>query len=341
MNDDRQPKMTHGRQQLETEMARQHADALASWRANRLQGGRAAAAMMQSGRVVLLGMGGSHWINRVALPAYRAAGIDASAEILSEFMRAPAPVHCPLILTSQSGASGEIVRFLDDGADCPVFGLTLDEQSPLGRRTVALVGYGGVERAYAATRSLLITLALHAAILDALGADMTAFLAELQAPFERRTCNVSDHLATAGHAVFVGRGPLQGIADAAALSFMELARIPVLSLEAGQFRHGPFELIGPDTGLVFVRGPGNSGDNIDGLARESLATGARPIIFDVSGDAEIGGCLTVLLGEAHGMAAAARVLPVLQRAVVDAADAIVDNVGIPLRSRKVTSGEAA
>ena len=122
---------------------------------------------------------------------------------------------------------------------------------------------------------------------------------------------------------------------------MELARFPVLALEAGQFRHGPFELIGPDTGLLFVRGPGPAGDNIDGLARESLATGARPIIFDASGEKEIGGCLTVPVGEAHGLAAAARILPVLQRAIINAADALVDNVGEPLRSQKITSGEAA
>jgi fructoselysine-6-P-deglycase FrlB-like protein len=41
----------------------------------------------------------------------------------------------------------------------------------------------------------------------------------------------------------VARGAMQGTADAAAFSFMELARIPVLGLEAGQFRHGPFEMI--------------------------------------------------------------------------------------------------
>jgi hypothetical protein len=45
-----------------------------------------------------------------------------------------------------------------------------------------MIGAGGVEIAYAATRSLLVTLTMHAAILDALGVDMAAFRAVLDTP---------------------------------------------------------------------------------------------------------------------------------------------------------------
>jgi fructoselysine-6-P-deglycase FrlB-like protein len=61
------------------------------------------------------------------------------------------------------------------------WGLTLTPEGGLARALPSLVGVGGPEKAYAATRSLLVTLAQHAAILDALGEDMTEALAALGA----------------------------------------------------------------------------------------------------------------------------------------------------------------
>lgn len=332
-----------GYEQLAAETGRQFADARATWDAVRAPATEHAARIRESGRLVLLGMGGSHWINRAAEPHYRAAGIDATAHVLSEFMRAPLPAAEAIrIITSQSGASGEAVRYLR-GTDNAVWtiGMTLDPASPLARGTHSLVGTGGVEVAYAATRSLLVTLTMHAAILDALDLDMSGFRAVLDDPAEADTHAAEDLMAGAKNAVIVARGAMQGIADAAALSFMELARIPVLGLEAGQFRHGPFEMIDAETAVVFLRGAGDEGDNIDGLARECCDAGVCPVIFDFSGEAGVQGALTVRLPRLRGLAAAATVLPVLQKAIIAASDRMVPDVGMPIRSRKVTSGEAA
>lgn len=337
--------MTHrsGFEQLAAEMERQFADARATWDAVRPQAEPHARRIAESGRLILLGMGGSHWINRVAEPHYRAAGIDATAHVLSEYMRAPLPgAGRVCILTSQSGSSGEILRFLGHGpADAWTIGMTLDPDSPLATRTNALVGEGGVEVAYAATRSLLVTLALHAAILDALGADVSEFLAALDIPVSADTRKAEEILERSANAVLVARGAMQGVADAAALSLMELARIPVLGLEAGQFRHGPFEMIDRTSAVVFLRGQGSEGDNIDGLARECAEYGITPVIFDFSLQAAVPGAVTVRLPGLRGMAAAAGVLPVLQKAIVAASNRMVPDVGVPLRSKKVTSGEAA
>lgn len=331
-----------GHQQLLDEMARQHADARATLDRLRPIAGAHAAQIAKSGRLVLLGMGGSHWINRVAEPQYRAAGIDATAHPLSEYMRVPLVTGAHVqIITSQSGASGEVIRYLDE---CPVpaktIGMTLDPDSVLARRVETLVGVGGVEIAYAATRSLLVTMAMHAALLEALGHDLTDFEAALTDTDCDQQAEAEDLLANCSNAVIVGRGAMQGVADASALSFMELARIPVLGLEAGQFRHGPFEMIGSESAVVFLRGQGKEGDNIDGIARECLEAGLRPVIFDFSGEPDIDGCTVVRLPKRAGLAAAATVLPALQKVLVAAAARMVPNVGIPLRSSKVTSGEA-
>lgn len=329
--------------QLAAETGRQFADARATWDVIRPSAAEHAARIRESGRLVLLGMGGSHWINRAAEPHYRAAGIDATAHVLSEYMRAPLPVADAVrIVTSQSGASGEAVRYLQ-GRDNAIrtIGMTLDPASPLARGTHAMVGAGGVEIAYAATRSLLVTLAMHAVLLDALGLDMSGFRAVLDNPAEADTRDAEDLMAGSRNAVLVARGAMQGVADAAALSFMELARIPVLGLEAGQFRHGPFEMIDGETAVIFLRGAGGEGDNIDGLSRECSDAGVRPIVFDFSGETAIAGAITVRLPAVQGLAAAATVLPVLQRAIIAASDRMVPDVGMPIRSRKVTSGEAA
>jgi fructoselysine-6-P-deglycase FrlB-like protein len=328
-----------GLRQLQAEMDRQFTDAMATWDQIAPAASDAARSISGTGRLLLLGMGGSHWVNRIAEPFYRRAGVDASAHILSEYMRATLDRGATIFLTSQSGASGEVVRFLDSAPNGQIFGLTLDATSALGQRTRALVGCGGVELAYAATRSLLVTMTVHARILQALGQDMGAFHAALVAAEVPESPALSDYIAGARNAVFVGRGALQGVADAAGLSLMELARIPVLGLEAGQFRHGPFEMVGPETAVVFLRGKGDEGDNVAGLAAELIHHGLHPAIVDLSGADPVAGAITLALTPRHGLAAAATALPALQRAVIDAATRMVLDVGVPLRSTKVTSGE--
>ncbi|MPQ96093.1 SIS domain-containing protein [Thioclava sp. JE_KL1] len=330
-----------GLEQLQSETSRQFADARATWETCHPACAQAAEEIRATGRLLLLGMGGSHWINRAAEPFYRQAGIDATAHVVSEYMRAPISREATVFLTSQSGASGEVLRYLDTPAAGPVFGLTLDPDSPLATRTHPLLGQGGVEHAYAATRSLLVTLTLHMGVLAALGADSEAFVDALNAPVTAENAEVVAAIAGAKNAVICARGTMQGAADAAALSLMELARIPVLGLEAGQFRHGPFEMVDDESAVIFLRGAGDEGVNIDGLSRELLGHGIRPIVFDFSGEAPVEGALTVSLPKRQGLASAISVLPVLQKAIIDASDRMVDQVGVPIRSRKVTSGEAA
>lgn len=326
--------------QLNTETARQFQDSLNSYNNTQDMGAVAATHIRDRGRLLLLGMGGSHWANRMVVPAYRAAGIDANAEVLSEYMRAPHAKASALIVTSQSGASGEVIRFIDKFSEArDAIGLTINKKSALGQLHKALVGHGGAERAYAATRSLIITLALHARILNGLGVDTAPFIATLNSYDVLNTPAAVDIIAAAPFTVFSSRGALQGVAEAAALSLMELARRPVLALEAGQFRHGPLELVKEDTGVVFIRGKGAEGDGIDELATACLEAGARPIILDLTGRAPVHGCLHIDLPHTHGLCAVVISLTTLQRIVIDAAELMVDNMGAPLRSSKVTSGE--
>lgn len=331
--------------QLQTEIDHQFGDALATYQKLTRRAEIAAMMIQERGRLLLLGMGGSHWINRLVEPCYRAAGFDATAHVLSEYTRSPLRLEDPIvIMTSQSGASGEVVHYFErEVRHRAIIGLTLDATSVLARKTACLVGYGGVEKAYAATRSLLVTMAMHAAILKGLGAEERTFADALRNPDVLddipETLEAVELMRKGRGAVFVSRGILQGVAEAAALSLMELARIPVLALEGGQFRHGPFEIVGAHMCVVFVRGQGVE-NTIDHLAVECVDAGATPIVIDLSGQTPIKGCVTIPLIASSGLEAAARALTALQKIVVLAADEMVENVGVPLRSSKVTDGEA-
>src|ERR1700752_1409080 len=93
------------------EMARQHDDALASFAAAGELAAEIAAAIRKQGSVILLGMGGSHAVNRMAEVEYRALGIRAVAVSLSEQLYSPLdPTNSVVVTTSQSGESAEVLR---------------------------------------------------------------------------------------------------------------------------------------------------------------------------------------------------------------------------------------
>ena len=202
--------MSKGIDQLNGEMARQHGDALDSLVLAQDRAGEIAQAVRQRGRLLLLGMGGSHWINRAACPSYVAAGVDATCHVISEYMRAPLAADAAMLLTSQSGRSGEVLRFLDMGlASDACFGLTLDGDSPMVRRLPCVVGAGGPEVAYAATRSLLVTLAQHSAILAPLGQDIAPVEVALGNPVQADPMQIQaavSRLSKCKNAVMVARG---------------------------------------------------------------------------------------------------------------------------------------
>ncbi|MBY5810090.1 SIS domain-containing protein [Rhizobium leguminosarum] len=325
---------------IDREMARQHADAIASYEAAQPMAVRAAASLKKTGRLLLIGMGGSHAVNRAVEPLYRALGIDAVALPLSEQLGQPLPiVGRTIFVTSQSGESAEVVRwFSETGGTEETFGLTLEGNSFLARTAPSLVGSGGTELAFAATRSLTVTFALHLAILSALGEDPDTALAALRAPEDHDIAAALSALENVATIVTSGRR-LQGMAEALALGLTELSRRPCFSLEGGQLRHGPMEMLGPEIGVVLFRGMDETADLVTAMAVSAVETGAPVILFDASGQAPVAGALTIRFAPATGLAAIFAMLPVAQRLMIAFADARVENAGTPVRSTKITRSE--
>lgn len=325
---------------IDLEMARQHADALASYETAKTTAHTIAASLASTRKLLLLGMGGSHAVSRAVEPLYRALGIDAIALPLSEQLGQPLALDGRTVLvTSQSGESAEVVRWFNEtGGNAETFGLTLEGGSFLARKVTSLVGAGGTELAFAATRSLTVTFALHLAILAALGEDPTAALAVLNAPDVPDIAQALAALAKVNTVVTSGRS-LQGVAEALALGLTELSRLPCFSLEGGQLRHGPMEMLGTDIGVVLFRGKDSTAGLVTAMAVSAVETGAPVIMFDASGEEPVAGTVTIRFAPATGLAAIFAMLPAAQRLMIAFADARVDNAGTPVRSTKITRSE--
>lgn len=325
---------------IEREMARQHADALAAFRTNNEVAAKAAASLKRTGRLLLLGMGGSHAVGRAVEPLYRLLGIEAIALPLSEQLGAPLSLDGGTVfITSQSGESAEVLRWFDEaGGTAETFGFTLENGSFLARTAPCLVGHGGTEQAFAATRSLTVSFALHLAILAALGEDASSAVNALENHQEPAIGEALAMLSGVRSVVTSGRR-LQGLAEAIALGFTELSRVPCFSLEGGQLRHGPMEMLSPEVGVVLFRGNDETADLVTAMAISVVDAGARLVLFDASGHPPVAGAATIAFPPLTGLAAVFAMLPTAQRLMIAFAEARVADAGTPVRSSKITRSE--
>jgi fructoselysine-6-P-deglycase FrlB-like protein len=325
---------------IDREMARQHDDALASFDTATELAGRIAAALRQRRRAILLGMGGSHAVNRMVEVEYRALGVQAFAVSLSEQLYSPLDLSdAVVIVTSQSGESAEVHRILAGLAGhAACYGMTLEENSALGRSIPSLIGAGGTEHAFAATRSLMITLVLHLAVLAALGLDASASLETLRMRARLDVTEAVKLFKRCTAMIYSGRA-LRGLAEAVALSTMELARMPAYALEGGQFRHGPLEALGAGLGAVHFCAAEPAAPLVAALARDTVAGGSPTLVVDTSGSEDVRADLIMRLPKASGIAAALSMLPTAQRLAIGLAGQRVSDVGIPLRTTKITRSE--
>jgi fructoselysine-6-P-deglycase FrlB-like protein len=325
---------------IDREMARQHSDALASYRDNADMAARVAASLNSTKKLLLLGMGGSHAVSRAVEPLYRALGIEAIAVTLSEQLGQPLPIaDRTVIITSQSGESAEVLRwFAEAGGTTDTFGLTLEAGSSLAKAASSLVGVGGTELAFAATRSLTVSFALHLAILTALGVDPSAALAVLQTPEADDIEAALSAFADVTTVVTSGRR-LQGLAEALALGLTELSRLPCFSLEGGQLRHGPMEMLGPKIGVVLFRGQDTTAGLVTVMAASAVEAGSPVVVFDSSGEDAVAGTTTIRFKPASDLAAIFAMLPVAQRLMIAFAATRAEDAGTPVRSTKITRSE--
>ena len=323
-----------------SECARQHADALNTTNANDAVVDTIAKKIAAAKAVTFLGMGASHHANLIAATRLRTLGFAAIAIPASEALYAPITKAHPIVLTTQSGGSAEVVRWLaENGTASAVGGVTLSADLPFGD-VPTLVAHGGPERAFAATRSFTLTLAALSTLLIKLGCNPSSDGIPAEEPLvSDQVDEIVTCLSSVQSIIFSGRAAFEGLAQLAALSAIELSRRPAFALEGGQFRHGPIEVLSPGVGVVLFRSADRSAHAWSGIAEICKAAKAQLFVFDASNEPQLDYAHTLKFKAGAGLSAIYDLLPTLQAMVIGLGAAHIDDVGSPLYCSKVTKDE--
>jgi glucosamine--fructose-6-phosphate aminotransferase (isomerizing) len=169
----------------------------------------------------------------------------------------PPCVH-PIVGISQSGRSAETLAVLESVPEELRFAVVNSEPSPIGR-IASTLSLGNLADSYASTLGYTATVAALGLLADSWdgGTPDAGWwrLAETFAEVEDRlTAPVSalaELFATVSSSDFVGAGPAVGSAEAGALLFREVARIPATGMSTRQYLHGSMESAGDGVHVVF------------------------------------------------------------------------------------------
>lgn len=258
-------------------------------------------------RIVLTGMGSSHFAGIPTWRALVAAGrpawnVEAGQLLDDSGLITPDTL---LVVTSQSGASGEVVELLarrGAGGIAPgaVVGITDDTTSELARAADVLVPLHSGPEATVSTKSYLNTLAVHRllqaafACQDAAGvrrveladaADAVQTVlddAGLVAELARMAREIAVHPAR--RLDYIGGRDTTATALFSALITKESAKVPAQGYNGGEFRHGPFELAGDGhTAVLFFPHDDTPNPSLRRLAADLLAAGSRVVAVGEAG----------------------------------------------------------
>ncbi|MFE4834698.1 SIS domain-containing protein [Arthrobacter sp. NPDC056691] len=260
-------------------------------------------------RIILTGMGSSHF---AGIPTWRKLtelGRPAWSIDTGQLLDSPnaITINTLLIVTSQSGASGEVVELLNrrkEGLIAPalLIGIGDDTSSPLAVDSDLFLPLHSGSEATVSTKSYLNTLAVHRMLSAAFEGhpldEVTAEILGAAAAVEQAigSIEVADAAAAvAGHPqrrlAYVGRGDEAATALFSALITKESSKVPAEGFIGGQFRHGPFELAGEGLAVVIFGMHGTEPDpSLRLLASDLVRTGSSVIIV---GDDEVPGATNV------------------------------------------------
>ena len=300
-------------------------------------------AIREKRKVLLLGMGASHLVNEIFSFQLRKQGFEAFAMSASEFLYNPIPIEGRLvILTSQSGESIETVRCLERLAGEALFGITLNENSTIGKRTNALIAFGGEEKAFAGTRSVTLSLALFAYVAVALGStkqeDVKKALHFIQEENEEMELAIGA-LYQADTIVATGRSLFSPLAHLFSLGCEELGGRAVLFNESGQLRHGPLETLSNTSALVVFRQDGPLGELARSFNMVAKKTSCSLIVLDSSSLEPLENAITIHCPVGSDIASVLGVMDTFQSLMIAYACGKNPKTGLPKYSSKITLQE--
>jgi len=237
------------------------------------------------------------------------------------------PSSHPVFGVSQSGRSAETLAVLETIPFAKRFAVVNVVPSPIADLASALVDLGNIEDSYASTIGFTATVAALGLVADAwhggriddgwsrIG-DVVAMIDRDLAPQIRALAPL---FATATSADFVGAGPFVGSAEAAALLFREVARIPSTGMSTRQYLHGSMESAGGGVHVLF-------GADREFAAAETLAGAGHPAILVTSEEFDAGSLVHQVRLPALPPAQAAIAQIIVVQLLVEAVAAVRDVV---------------
>lgn len=260
---------------------------------------------------VFVGIGASFAAAAAPVWALRSRGVH-SWRLGAGDLPIPYPVsEHPVVGISQSGRSAETLAVLESIPRAQRIAVVNTEPSPVSGLSDCTVSLGNIEDSYASTIGYTATVAALGMLADAWNGgeidpgwhDLGAEFARVDGIARRRAAELAQLFGAATSADFVGAGPAVGSAEAGALLFREVARIPATGMSTRQYLHGSMESAGD--GVHVVLGDSRELD----LARTLSSAGHHVIL--VSAEAVEGGPTL------HPITIPRR--PAAQRAVLEAA----------------------
>jgi glutamine---fructose-6-phosphate transaminase (isomerizing) len=248
---------------------------------------------VQTGRwrkIILTGMGSSYFS---LLPLYYrlvSAGLPAWLVETSELLYWPAFLTADtlVVAASQSGSSVETVRLLEEfGSQCSVIGVTNTAESPLARQSTFAVLTNAGQEATVSCKTYLAALAAQTWLGDQLiegqhdYAGLTGSPQGVQAYLDK----LSEHIDTLKpvfegirQIYLTGRGTSIASAGTGGLILKESVHIAAEGMSSAAFRHGPFEMIGPETFVLVFAGCGDTVRLNHKLYSDVVAAGGRTVL---------------------------------------------------------------
>jgi glucosamine--fructose-6-phosphate aminotransferase (isomerizing) len=133
-------------------------------------------------------------------------------------------------------------------------------------------------------------------------------LIEYLGNWEEHLRTLQDRLPPPRTLVLLGRGASLASAQAGALILGEASKFAAIGMQAGEFRHGPLELVSPDLTVILFAGPEETREINRRLHRELNEAGARALWVSPA-EADEPGALPVPVAQGIGLPLA-EILPV-------------------------------
>lgn len=165
----------------------------------------------------------------------------------------PTSVH-PVFAVSQSGRSTETLAALDSLPRELRYAVVNADPSPITAAVGAFLPLGNIPDSYASTIGFTSTLTALGMIADAwdggaVGPGWAALpqqVRDLDTRLGERVAELADSFEGAPWADFIGSGPSAGSAEAGALLFREVARVPSAGMSTRTYLHGSMESASPE-----------------------------------------------------------------------------------------------